>query len=162
MSNPHTLPISVQHVQQLLVNVHPLPAACIEVMLPLLAWHLLCCIPYRVFQQQFCQIGKPVVVRGIRPGFLWDPDTLQRATIDLKGTYGVRRNKSDRKVQKQAPRPLTVSCHVLPAYVLAYVLAYVPIPVGLVRNAACLFLWCRVRVIPLRSSGKMLISPGKI
>ncbi|KAA6427483.1 MAG: hypothetical protein FRX49_02146 [Trebouxia sp. A1-2] len=62
----------------------------------------------RIFQQQFCQVGKPVLVRGIRPGFLWDPDTLQRATLDLKGMYGARPVKSARRKQKAAPRPLTV------------------------------------------------------
>ena len=64
---------------------------------------------HRIFQQQFCQIGKPVLVRGIRPGFLWDPDTMQRATVDLKGMYGNRPDKSAPRVQAKAPRPLTVS-----------------------------------------------------
>lgn len=63
----------------------------------------------RIFQQQFCQVGKPVLVRGIRPGFLWDPDTLQRATLDLKGMYGARPVKSARRKQTAPPRPLTVS-----------------------------------------------------
>ncbi|KAL0045073.1 hypothetical protein WJX82_007369 [Trebouxia sp. C0006] len=62
----------------------------------------------RIFQQQFCQVGKPVLVRGIRPGFLWDPDTLQRATLDLKGMYGARPVKSARRKQTAPPRPLTV------------------------------------------------------
>ena len=63
----------------------------------------------RIFQQQFCQAGKPVVVRGVKPGFLWDPDTLQRATINLKGMYGHRKDKSAAKVQQKMPTPLTVS-----------------------------------------------------
>lgn len=63
----------------------------------------------RIFQQQFCQVGKPVLVRGIKPGFLWDPDTLQRATLDLKGMYGARPVKSACRKQKAPPRPLTVS-----------------------------------------------------
>ncbi|KAL3160540.1 hypothetical protein ABBQ32_010839 [Trebouxia sp. C0010 RCD-2024] len=62
----------------------------------------------RMFQQQFCQAGKPVVVRGVKPGFLWDPDTLQRATINLKGMYGHRKDKSAAKVQQKMPTPLTV------------------------------------------------------
>lgn len=62
----------------------------------------------RVFQQQFCQIGKPVVVRGIQPGFFWDPDTLQRATLSLKGMYGKRANKSAPKRMIKSPTPLTV------------------------------------------------------
>lgn len=62
----------------------------------------------RIFQQQFCQLGKPVVVRGVKPGFLWDPDTLQRATINLKGMYGQRKDKSAAKVQQKMPTPLTV------------------------------------------------------
>ncbi|KAL3151375.1 hypothetical protein ABBQ38_013204 [Trebouxia sp. C0009 RCD-2024] len=62
----------------------------------------------RMFQQQFCQAGKPVVVRGVKPGFLWDPDTLQRATINLKGMYGHRKDKTAAKVQQKMPTPLTV------------------------------------------------------
>lgn len=63
----------------------------------------------RIFQQQFCQLGKPVIVRGVKPGFLWDPDTLQRATINLKGMYGKRVDKSAAKVKQKMPTPLTVS-----------------------------------------------------
>ena len=66
-------------------------------------------IDCRIFQQQFCQIGKPVLVRGIQPGFLWDPETLQRATVDLKGMFGVRTDKSAPKQMVKAPIPLTVS-----------------------------------------------------
>ena len=62
----------------------------------------------RVFQQQFCQIGKPVNVRNIKPGFLWDPDTLQRATTDLKGMYTKASAKTGRR-GTQAPKPLTVT-----------------------------------------------------
>ena len=63
----------------------------------------------RIFQQQFCQLGKPVVVRGIKPGFLWDPDTLQRATVNLKGMYGKRLDKSAARVKQKTAKPLTVS-----------------------------------------------------
>lgn len=63
----------------------------------------------RIFQQQFCQLGKPVVVRGIKPGFLWDPDTLQRATVNLKGMYGKRLDKSAARVKQKMAKPLTVS-----------------------------------------------------
>ena len=63
----------------------------------------------RIFQQQFCQLGKPVIVRGIKPGFLWDPNTLQRATINLKGMFGKRADKSAAKVKQKMATPLTVS-----------------------------------------------------
>lgn len=63
----------------------------------------------RIFQQQFCQLGKPVIVRGIKPGFLWDPHTLQRATVNLKGMYGKRADKSAAKVKQKMATPLTVS-----------------------------------------------------
>ena len=76
---------------------------------------VVCSLTCRVFQQQFCQIGKPVVVRGIQPGFFWDPDTLQRATLSLKGMYGKRANKSAPKRMIKAPTPLTVSFALLPA-----------------------------------------------
>lgn len=63
----------------------------------------------RVFQQQFCQAGKPVLVSHIQNKFFWDPDTLQRATLDLKGMYGKRADKGARKVKSKDARPLTVS-----------------------------------------------------
>lgn len=60
----------------------------------------------RIFQQQFCHAGKPVIVRGIQPYFFWDPDTLKRATIDTKGLFG--RDKQGNKIKIRDPRPLKV------------------------------------------------------
>lgn len=63
-----------------------------------------------MFQQQFCQAGKPVLVRNIHNRFFWDPDILERATKDLKGMFGTRIRKDAPRVKAKDPRPLTVSC----------------------------------------------------
>jgi len=70
-----------------------------------------CILSYRIFQQQFCHAGKPVIVRDIQPQFFWDPDTLKRATKDTKGTWG--RDRDGRKIQIKDAKPLKVMLFLL-------------------------------------------------
>jgi hypothetical protein len=70
-----------------------------------------CILSYRIFQQQFCHAGKPVIVRDIQPQFFWDPDTLKRATKDTKWTWG--RDRDGRKIQIKDAKPLKVMLFLL-------------------------------------------------
>lgn len=72
----------------------------------------------RIFQEQFCQAGKPVLVQNIQNKFFWNPDTLQRATQDLKGMFGKRNHNGAPKIKCKEIRPLTVSLLLLTQMVL--------------------------------------------